>query len=122
MITRPLASPLAPDRALALHRAPGHALSLTTLTLALISAVAALAACSSVPATNPALEQARGRFEAAQAQPQVTTLAAAEMGRAGEALRRADLLGKNHSEWAGLIGNKSFDGTQHEFQWLFLAA
>ena len=63
----------------------------STLTVALAAILAAtLAACSSVPERHPALEQARSRIEAAQAQPQVATLAAAELARAREALRVAD--------------------------------
>lgn len=61
----------------------------TTTSLALVAA-AALAACSSVPERNLALDQARARFEAAQAQPQVASSAAAELQRASDALRVAD--------------------------------
>ncbi|MDZ4751169.1 MAG: type III-B CRISPR module-associated Cmr3 family protein [Flavobacteriales bacterium] len=32
-----------------------------------------------------------------------------------EALRRADLLGKNHALWTSLIGSKSFDGSSQSF-------
>jgi outer membrane protein OmpA-like peptidoglycan-associated protein len=58
-------------------------------------AVAALAtfiaACSTVPERNSALEQARSRHAAAQNDPQVARLASDELKRAGEALRMADL-------------------------------
>ncbi len=58
---------------------------------ALAAAIAAsLAACASVPDSNQALEQARSRYQAAQAQPQVGSLAAPELARAGEALNAAD--------------------------------
>jgi outer membrane protein OmpA-like peptidoglycan-associated protein len=52
--------------------------------------VALLAACSSMPAHNLALDQARSRLEVAESQPQNMALAGDEMGRAREALRRAD--------------------------------
>lgn len=61
--------------------------ALTALALALVTA---LGACSSVPARNLALEQAQSRFDAAQARPQVASLAAAELTRAREALRLAE--------------------------------
>jgi outer membrane protein OmpA-like peptidoglycan-associated protein len=53
-------------------------------------AAAALAACSSVPERNNALEQARTRYAAAQRDTQVATLAPEELKRAGESLRAAD--------------------------------
>lgn len=60
------------------------------LTAAAAGALALLAACSSAPQTNAALESARSRFNSAQATPQVATLAAPELNRAREALRVAD--------------------------------
>jgi outer membrane protein OmpA-like peptidoglycan-associated protein len=59
--------------------------TLTTLALA-----ATLAACSSTPAHNPALESARSQLGAAQNNPDVGRLAAPELARAVEALRTAD--------------------------------
>lgn len=52
--------------------------------------LALLAACSSMPARNAALDQARSRLETAQGQPQTVALAADELTRARELLRRAD--------------------------------
>ncbi len=61
-----------------------------THTFALLTLTAALAACSSVPDSNAALERARGSYNSAQADPQVARLAPDELKRAGEALRVAD--------------------------------
>jgi len=55
----------------------------------LITASAVLAACSSMPNHNAALDQARSRYELAQANPQVQALAADELKRADLALRVA---------------------------------
>ena len=62
----------------------------STRTFALLTLSAALAACSSVPERNAALDQARSRYAAAQADPQVAKLAPDELKLAGEALRNAD--------------------------------
>jgi outer membrane protein OmpA-like peptidoglycan-associated protein len=56
----------------------------------LIVATAALAACSSVPERNAALEDARNQLAAAQADPQVLALAPDELQRAVDSLRAAD--------------------------------
>jgi outer membrane protein OmpA-like peptidoglycan-associated protein len=56
----------------------------------LATVVATLAACTSVPVRNSALDQARGRFNSAQVNPQITTLAPDELKRAGESLRVAE--------------------------------
>ena len=53
------------------------------------AAIAALSACSSVPSRNATLDQARSRYDVAQANPQVTALAADELKRADLALRTA---------------------------------
>jgi outer membrane protein OmpA-like peptidoglycan-associated protein len=53
-------------------------------------AAAALAACSTVPDRNNALNNARGRVVAAQADPQVVSLAPDELKRAAESLRAAE--------------------------------
>lgn len=55
-----------------------------------VIAAATLAACSSVPDRNTALEQARTRVTAAQGNPQVGALAPEELKRATESLRVAD--------------------------------
>ena len=66
----------------------------------LATLTAALAACSSIPERNGALEQARGRFDAAQSDPQVATLAPDELKRAGQALREADKASTDRSSLA----------------------
>src|SRR5450759_4370845 len=53
-------------------------------------AVAALAGCSTLPASDSPLAQARNAYNNAQADPQVTTLAAAELKQAGDSLDRAN--------------------------------
>ena len=63
---------------------------MTTRFVLLASVVATLAACASVPARNSALDQATGRFNAAQLNPQISTLAPDELKRAGESLRVAE--------------------------------
>ncbi|MCE4558251.1 OmpA family protein [Pelomonas cellulosilytica] len=52
--------------------------------------VALLAACSSIPIQNSMLDQARSRLQAAQAEPQTVAMAADELARAREMLRRGD--------------------------------
>jgi len=51
---------------------------------------ATLAACSSVPDRNSALDDARGRYNAAQSDPQVAILAATELKLASDSLRVAE--------------------------------
>ena len=58
--------------------------------ISLLVVAGALGACSSMPERNVALDQAQSRYAAAQAQPQVMTLASAELKRASEALRVAE--------------------------------
>lgn len=58
--------------------------------LALTTLAAALAACSSVPDRNAALDDARSRYNAAQGNANVTALAPDELRRAAEALRLAE--------------------------------
>ena len=55
-----------------------------------ILVAALLAGCSSVPERNSVLEQARSDYASAQASPQVTSLAPAELKLAGESLDRAN--------------------------------
>lgn len=53
-------------------------------------ALATLAGCSSQPAKNVQLDQARTDYQAAQANPQARDLATTEMKQAGDALNRAN--------------------------------
>lgn len=54
-----------------------------------------LAGCSTVPPKNTALDEARGLYSSAQANPQVVNLAPLELQRAGDTLKKADAaLGK----------------------------
>lgn len=53
-------------------------------------AVAAIAACSSTPANNAMLDQARNDYRTVQAQPQSQNYAGAELRQAGDALARAE--------------------------------
>ena len=53
-------------------------------------AVALLAGCSSLPANNSLLEQARSDYSNAQANPQVTSLAAGELKQASDSLDKAN--------------------------------
>lgn len=64
-------------------------LRLTLLATLSATAAAVLGACSSMPDHNAALDQARSRYELAQANPQVQRLAADELKRADLALRVA---------------------------------
>ncbi len=59
-------------------------------TLTLVTLAATLVACGSVPERNSALDQARGRYNAAQRDAQVTTLAPDELKQAGDSLALAD--------------------------------
>jgi outer membrane protein OmpA-like peptidoglycan-associated protein len=56
----------------------------------LIAVTSLFAACSSVPAANTALDQARDRYAAAQLDPQITSLAAEELKQAGQSLKVAE--------------------------------
>ena len=53
-------------------------------------AIAVVAGCSTVPANNASLDQARSDYRNAQASSQVTTMAAAELKTAGDSLDRAN--------------------------------
>jgi outer membrane protein OmpA-like peptidoglycan-associated protein len=53
-------------------------------------AAATLAGCSSLPASNPSLEQARSDYRAAQDNAQTRNLAGGELKLAGDALTKAD--------------------------------
>jgi outer membrane protein OmpA-like peptidoglycan-associated protein len=60
---------------------------IATLTLL---AAATLAACSSMPENNAALDQARSDYRSAEANPQTQSLAPAELKQAADALARAE--------------------------------
>ncbi len=60
------------------------------LTAPTLVALATMAACSTTPTPNGALEQVRARVQATQADTQVASLAPDELKRAGESLRVAD--------------------------------
>lgn len=62
----------------------------TTRLFSLTLVAAALAACASTPQSNAALDQARSRFNTAQADSRVATLAPEELKRAGDSLRAAE--------------------------------
>ncbi len=55
-----------------------------------VLATAVLAACSSMPASNASLDQARSDYRGAQADPKTRTMAPAELKQAGDALTRAE--------------------------------
>ena len=55
-----------------------------------LMAVAVLAGCSSLPASNSLLDQARNDYSNAQASPQVTNLAPGELKQASDSLDRAN--------------------------------
>jgi len=63
---------------------------MNTRILTLAALAASLAACSMTPERNVALDQARGRYATAQADPQVTALAPDELKRANESLMAAE--------------------------------
>jgi outer membrane protein OmpA-like peptidoglycan-associated protein len=71
------------------RRPKGLARNTISLLVAL-GALGTLGACSTVPDRNVALDQAKSRYTAAQAQTQVATLAPEELKRASEALRVAE--------------------------------
>lgn len=57
---------------------------------ALLIAASLFAACSSIPETNPRLEEARSDFQAAQSNPDVVSLAPLELKQASDALDSAN--------------------------------
>ena len=78
------ATPLRPTPFPGLHMTPR-----TPLALALIS-LAVLSACSTTPAPNTQLNQARADFRTAESDPRANRMAAAEMKQAQEALNAAN--------------------------------
>jgi|SRR5690606_28335334 len=79
--------------------------------ISIVTLTAALAACSSTPDRNNALEQARSKFETAQSNPQVTTHAADELQQAQNSLRKAEGAWKSR-EKDGSIEHLSYLATQ----------
>jgi outer membrane protein OmpA-like peptidoglycan-associated protein len=63
-------------------------------------AATALAACSSMPAHNAMLDQARSDYRGAQENPQMQVLAPAELKQAGDALALADAAFARHDDTA----------------------
>jgi len=63
-------------------------------TLSLIALAATMAACSSAPVRNDALEQARSRLQAARASTEVASLAPDELKAAGDSMLLADQAAK----------------------------
>ena len=61
-------------------------------------AAAILAGCSTLPASNPHLEQARSDYRAAQDDPQARDLAGGEMKQAGDALNKANEAWSRHDQ------------------------
>lgn len=83
--------------------------ALATLTLVL---AAGLQACSSTPASNPALDQARSRWEAARQQPELAALAGAEWTRARQALDLAERAQRDGDSLA-TVNHLAYMATQH---------
>jgi len=65
-------------------------MKLTVLKSAVLASAILLGACSTLPTTTPALDQARGDFVAANNNPQVSTYAPLEFKQASEALEQAN--------------------------------
>ncbi len=63
-------------------------------------AIAVLASCSSLPANNSLLEQARSDYSNAQASPQVTAHAAGELKQASDSLDKANNAWSKHEDTA----------------------
>ncbi len=70
---------------------------MNTKTLSIVTLVATLAACASAPPSNTALNDARSRIAAAQANTQVTALAPDELTRAASALSTAEKAQQDHA-------------------------
>lgn len=79
--------------------------------ISIVTLTAAMAACSSTPDPNNALEQARSKFETAQSNPQVTTHAADELQQAQNSLRQAERAWEG-GEKDGSIEHLSYLATQ----------
>ncbi|MDT8997751.1 OmpA family protein [Paucibacter sp. APW11] len=64
--------------------------AMTIALITLLASIGGIAACSSMPERNLALERAHARFGAAQSNPQVNGMAVDELQAAAQALRSAD--------------------------------
>ena len=76
-----------------------------------IMAVAALVGCSTLPATDSPLAQARIAYNDAQANPQVTSLAASELRQASDSLDRANNA-SNKREGAATVDHLAYVARQ----------
>lgn len=84
---------------------------MNTRLISIVTLTAVLAACSSTPDRNNALEQARSKFETAQSNPQVTTHAADELQQAKNALYKAESAWKSRDK-DGSVEHLSYLATQ----------
>jgi len=75
-------------------------------------AVAALAGCSTLPASDSPLAQARNDYSNAQANPQVTALAAGELKQASDSLDRANNA-SSKGEKSALVDHLAYVAKQH---------
>ena len=81
------------------------------LPLSLIAA-AVLSACTTMPAADSPLVRARNDFSAAQASPQVTSLAAGELRQASDSLDKANAA-SSKGESAPVVDHLAYVTTQH---------
>ena len=85
--------------------------SIRLIPMTLIAA-AVLAGCSSMPANNSVLEQARSDYANAQASPQVAALAPVELKQAGDSLDRANSAWNKHEDNAR-VDHLAYVAKQH---------
>lgn len=76
------------------------------------ASIAILAGCSTVPSTDSPLAHARSDYNAAQADPQVTTLAAGELKQASDSLDRANTA-SSKGEKAAVVDHLAYVTKQH---------
>jgi outer membrane protein OmpA-like peptidoglycan-associated protein len=81
------------------------------LPLVFIAVAAALAACSTLPAADSPLAQARNAYSNAQANPQVTALAAGELKQASDSLDKANTA-SSKGESAALVDHLAYVAKQ----------
>jgi outer membrane protein OmpA-like peptidoglycan-associated protein len=75
-------------------------------------AIAALAGCSTLPASDSPLSQARSDYNAAQANPQVAALAAGELKQASDSLDKANSA-SNKGEKSVVVDHLAYVAKQH---------